>query len=112
MFNEHVTWDSVLGSGAGSGAVMFGGGVDSVLAQTVHVVDMGLTVSATKIKFKFNQCVITSDGLKGRAIVCTKLLKGSLSPSLFTYLLVFHVLKSFSLIHYAMKIPKSQRTSP
>ena len=42
-----VTWDSVLGSGTGSGAVVFSGCVDGVLAQTVHVVDTGLTVSAT-----------------------------------------------------------------
>ena len=46
--NVHITWDSVLSSGAGSGAVMFSGGVDGVLAQAVHVVDMGFTVSATK----------------------------------------------------------------
>ena len=47
VFNVHVTWDSVLGCGASSGAVVFSGGVNGVLAQTIHVVDAGLTVSAT-----------------------------------------------------------------
>ena len=44
------TWDSIVSSSAGSGAVVFSGGVDCVLACGVILVHMGFTVSGTRGK--------------------------------------------------------------
>ena len=70
--NVQVTWDSVLGGGSGSGAVVFSGGVDGVLAQTVHVVNVGFTVPATKnpICVSDISSQISDDNLKSSLWTC------------------------------------------
>ena len=45
---REVTWDTVVSCGADSGAVVFSGGVDGVLACGVVVVHVGFTVPAIR----------------------------------------------------------------